>query len=172
MPPAANNKRGTLWIAPLRPLPSAISWTICAPPRSSRLRGAALQAGATPVPPIRARIDRWALDEVPLPGRLTAEIAQLLYREDRFHRGSLTVGGRPLGPSELKRPTLAVVDSADEIAPLASVKPFLDAMTIGTALIEYPGETGVGLQHLALLAGPRAHAEVWPKIFSWLRSID
>jgi polyhydroxyalkanoate synthase len=45
-------------------------------------------------------------------------------------------------------------------------------MTIGTALIEYPGETGVDLQHLALLAGPRAHAEIWSKIFSWLRSID
>lgn len=137
-----------------------------------RLRDAALDSNGPPTRAVRARVERWALDEVPLPGRLVAEITQSLYREDRFCRGSLSLGGRTLGPSELKRPTLAVVDLADEIAPLESVKPFLDAMRVRTAIIEYPGETGVGLQHLALLAGPRAHAEVWPKIFSWLDAPD
>jgi hypothetical protein len=27
---------------------------------------------------------------------------------------------------------------------------------------------GIGLQHLALLAGPQAHARIWPAIFTWL----
>jgi ABC-type uncharacterized transport system ATPase subunit len=46
-------------------------------------------------------------------------------------------------------PILAIVNSADEVAPLASVAPFLDKMLAkDTRVIEYPGEIGVGLQHL------------------------
>ncbi|PWB83884.1 MAG: poly(3-hydroxyalkanoate) synthetase-like protein [Methylocystaceae bacterium] len=137
-----------------------------------RLRDAVLCVGGPPALAVGARVERWALDEVPLPGRLVAEIAQLLYREDRFYRGSLSLCGRRIGPSDLMLPTLAVVDTADEIAPLDSVKPFLDATPARTDVIEYPGETGVALQHLALLAGPRAHAEVWPRIFAWLQARD
>jgi polyhydroxyalkanoate synthase len=35
-------------------------------------------------------------------------------------------------------------------------------------LIEYSGERGVGLQHLAILVGRQAHARIWPQIVSWL----
>ena len=35
-------------------------------------------------------------------------------------------------------------------------------------ITEYPGEAGVGLQHLAILVGRQAHATVWPDIISWL----
>jgi polyhydroxyalkanoate synthase len=37
-------------------------------------------------------------------------------------------------------------------------------------LIEYPGEIGVGLQHLGVLIGRQAHARVWPEIISWLKA--
>ena len=39
-----------------------------------------------------------------------------------------------------------------------------------TRIIEYPGEVGVCLQHLSMLVGRRARAQVWPQIISWLRS--
>jgi polyhydroxyalkanoate synthase len=39
-----------------------------------------------------------------------------------------------------------------------------------TRLIEYPGEIGVGLQHLAILVGRQAHATVWPEVISWLHT--
>jgi polyhydroxyalkanoate synthase subunit PhaC len=117
-----------------------------------------------------ARVERWALDEVPLPGRLVSEIVQLLYRENRFCWGTLSIRDRSLGPSCIQVPTLAIVSTADEIAPLNCVKPFLDAMPgNATRIIEYPGEAGIGLQHLALLVGRQAHARVWPEIISWLR---
>ena len=59
--------------------------------------------------------------------------------------------------------------SSPEIAPRASVAPFIEAMpTKDVRLIEYPGETGVGLQHLGILAGRQAYARVWPEIISWL----
>jgi len=64
-----------------------------------------------------------------------------------------------------------VVNTADEVAPLASVKPFLDAVPIRDArIIEYPGEIGVCLQHLGILIGRKARDLVWPKIISWLDS--
>lgn len=42
---------------------------------------------------IHARIERWALEEVALPGKLVREIVDELYRENRFCRGTLEVGG-------------------------------------------------------------------------------
>jgi polyhydroxyalkanoate synthase len=120
---------------------------------------------------IHARVERWALDEIPLPGRLVHQIIDWLYREDHFCRGDLTIGEAHIGPLTLSVPTLAMVNTADEIAPLRSVKPFLEAMPMGKAqVIEYPGEVGVCLQHLGILIGRKARAEVWPEIISWIKS--
>jgi polyhydroxyalkanoate synthase len=92
-----------------------------------------------------------------------------LYRENRLCRGTLQIGERIVGPSCLRLPTLAVVNTADEIAPLASVMPFLDAMAgPDIRVLEFPGEIGVGLQHLGFLVGRQAYARVWPEIISWL----
>ena len=118
---------------------------------------------------IHALVERWTLDEAPLPGRLVYQISHWLYREDRFFNERLCVRGKTVGPSCVRVPTLAVVNAADEIAPRASVSPFLDAMPVqDVRLIEYPGETGVSLQHVAILVGRKAHARVWPEIISWL----
>jgi polyhydroxyalkanoate synthase len=137
----------------------------------ARLKDAALGIMNPPACEICARVERWALDEVPLPGQLVAEIFQLLYRENRFCQGSLLIRDRSLGPSCIQVPTLAIINTADEIAPLKTVKPFLDAIPIkATRIIEYPGEAGIALQHLALLVGRQAHACIWPEIVSWLRS--
>ena len=44
-------------------------------------------------------------------------------------------------------------------------------MRAGAArVIEYPGETGVGLQHLAILVGRQAYAHVWLEIVSWIKA--
>jgi len=120
---------------------------------------------------IHARVERWALDEVALPGKLVNQIVQWLYRENRLCRGTLSVRGRTLGPSSLAIPTLAIVNSGDEIGPAASIAPFIDRMpTQDTRIIEYPGEVGVSLQHLGMLVGRQAYARVWPQIISWLKT--
>ena len=138
----------------------------------SRLMDAALSSADYHALDIHARVERWALDEVPLPGKLVHQIIEWLYRENRFWRGTLKVGETLVGPSTLSVPTLAVVNTVDEVAPLASVKPFTDAMPAGNVrIIEYPGEIGVGLQHLGILVGRQAHARVWPEIMSWLNSL-
>jgi polyhydroxyalkanoate synthase len=137
----------------------------------SRLMDAALSAVDARSLEIHALVERWSLDEVALPGKLVHQIMQWLFRENRFCRGTLEVRETIVGPSSLSVPTLAVVNIADEVAPLASIKPCIDAMPVKDArIIEYPGEIGVGLQHLGVLVGRQAHERVWPEIISWLKA--
>jgi polyhydroxyalkanoate synthase len=136
----------------------------------SRLKNAVISTTDNHALEIHARVERWALDEVPLPGKLVFEIIEWLYRGDRLSRGDLTIGGKRIGPLTLSAPALAVVDAADEIAPIGAVKPFIDAMPReGGRLVEFPGESGVPLQHLAILIGRKARETVWPEIISWMR---
>jgi polyhydroxyalkanoate synthase len=137
----------------------------------SRMMDALFSASDGRALDIHARVERWALDEVPLPGKLVYQIIEWLYRENRFHRGVLKVSGRLIGPLNLCVPTLAIVNLADDVSPLVSVEPFVAATAAKNAnIIEYPGEVGVCLQHLGILVGREARAQVWPKIFYWLRS--
>jgi polyhydroxyalkanoate synthase len=118
---------------------------------------------------IHARVERWALDEVALPGKLVSEIVEWLYRENRFCRGILNVEGQAIGPKNLSAPALAVVNMADLVAPLHSVSPIVVALGHEKLrVIEYPGERGVCLQHLGILIGRHAHAQVWPQIINWI----
>jgi polyhydroxyalkanoate synthase len=120
---------------------------------------------------VHARTERWALDEVLLPGKLVNQIFQWLYREDRFCHGILTVLDRTVGPASIEIPMLAIVNVADEIAPLTSVAPFVDKMPVkDTRIIELPNEIGVCLPHLGILVGRTAHARLWPQIVAWLRA--
>jgi polyhydroxyalkanoate synthase len=137
----------------------------------SRLLDSALSSADPLARAMHARVERWALDEVPLPTRLVHEILQWLYREDRLCRGTLSIRERIAEPSRLRLPTLAVINPTDEIAPPASVLPFIDAMPAqDVRVLEYPGEIGVGLQHLGILVGRQAYGRVWPEIISWLNA--
>jgi polyhydroxyalkanoate synthase len=137
----------------------------------SRWKDAALSLTDPSALEIHARIERWSLDEVALPAKLVNQIVQWLYRENRLCRGTLPVGDRTVGPSSLQVPTLAIVNTGDEIGPLASIAPFIDKLkTTDTRIIEYPGEVGVVLQHLGILVGREAFARIWPQIISWLTS--
>lgn len=135
----------------------------------SRLIDAAVSFADPRAREIHARIERWTLDEAALPGRLVREILQWFYRENRLCRGTLRIRNHTVGPGNVRVPTLAVVNTDDDVAPGASVRPFLDAIPVkDVRLLEFPGEVGIGLQHLAILVGPRAHARVWPDIIAWL----
>jgi len=136
----------------------------------SRLMDAAMSIADPHAMETHARVERWALDEVPLPGKLVHQIIEWLYRENRFCRGILKIGGKFIGPSSLSVPTLAVVNTADDVAPSNSLKPFADAMAKNIRIIEYPGELGVCLQHLGILVGRHAQAHAWPEILSWVKS--
>jgi polyhydroxyalkanoate synthase len=99
------------------------------------------------------------------------QLIEWLYRENRFCQGDLTIGHKRIGPQGVSVSVLTVANTADEVAPLESIKPFIDAMRNQDAqIIQYPGEIGVCLQHLAILIGRDAYAVVWPKIISWIEA--
>lgn len=136
-----------------------------------RMRAAAAGAADSRARDLLARIERWTLDETPLPGALVRQVLQWLYREDRFCSGTLRIGGRTAGPSRIRIPVLAAASPADIVAPPGSVEPFLRAVPGRDAhLLEYPGEPGVGLQHLGILVGRRTRTLVWPRIVDWLNA--
>ena len=135
----------------------------------ARLKDAAQSISDNFALEIHARVERWALDEVSLPGKLVHQIVEWLYRDNRFCRGELRIGNSLIGPDNFLVPTLAVVNTADDVASIHSIEPFIKAMaTTDVRIIEYPGETGVCLQHLGFLIGRKAHAELWPEIMSWI----
>jgi polyhydroxyalkanoate synthase len=75
-------------------------------------------------------LERWALDEVSLPGKLVKQILEWLYRENRFCEGTLEISGTLVRPSGLSVFTLAVVNMADAVAPLASIQRCIDAIPV------------------------------------------
>jgi polyhydroxyalkanoate synthase len=58
----------------------------------SRLMDAAMSIGDPLAMAIHARVERWALDEMPLPGKLVHQIIESLYRENRLCSNELKIG--------------------------------------------------------------------------------
>lgn len=119
------------------------------------------------------RVQRWMLDEFPLPGKLFTDIVELLYRQDQLMQGSLSIGGRQIGPHHLKAPLLNVVDPRSTVIPPQSILPFHEAAgSRSKQLLQYDGDIGVAIQHVGVLVGKNAHADIWPAIFRWLSEVD
>jgi polyhydroxyalkanoate synthase len=114
------------------------------------------------------RVERWTLDEFALPHRLVADLAELIAREDRFARGTLSLRGHRAAPSRIAAPLLCVVDPRCRVVPPASVLPFYRAAgSEDKTLLHYHGDVGVSLQHVGMLVGREAHRRLWPEILDW-----
>lgn len=117
------------------------------------------------------RVERWTHDESALSGRLFAEVVESLYREDRFMRGTLSIGQRQIGPQDLLAPLLTVIDPRSNVIPPSAVLPFHElAASQAKRVLRYDGDIGVNLQHVGVLVGANAHARIWPEIFEWLEN--
>jgi len=137
----------------------------------SRFTDAVLSGADDHAREIHTRVERWALDEVPLSGELVRQIIEWLYRENRFCGGNLKIRNKLVGPATLTKPTLVAVNVDDPVAPIGSVKPFIESIsTKDVRIMDIPGEIGVCLQHLGVLIGRQTRAAVWPEIISWMSS--
>jgi polyhydroxyalkanoate synthase len=115
------------------------------------------------------RVERWTHDEFPLPGRLFTQVVESIYRHDEFMQGTLTVGGRRVGPGSLRAPLVSVFDPRSRLIPPEAMVPFHEAAgSSRKLLLHYEGDVGVNLQHVGVLVGRNAHAKLWPAIFAWL----
>lgn len=119
------------------------------------------------------RVERWTLDEMPLPRKLFDDIAVQLYRDDKFMRGELQFGATALHPGAATAPLFTVYDPSSRIIPAESILDFYHAAgSREKALMPYLGDTGVALQHVGVLVGASAHREIWPRVFDWMHRVD
>ena len=136
----------------------------------SRLMDAALSLTDRHAMEIHARIERWTLDEIALPGKLVHQIVEWLYRENRLCRGALKIGEhacRPVLACQLQ--PLRSLTRPTRLRLWPRIKPFTDAMPAkNVRIMEYPrrsrsmsaasrypgraGSTGEGLAGHHLLA--------------------
>ena len=115
------------------------------------------------------RVERWTLDEFPLPPRLFEEVVEQLYRGDRFMAGTLRVAGRLASPERVAAPVLSVLDPRSRIIPPPAVLAFHEAVpSRGKRVLHYEGDRGVSLQHVGVLVGRSAHRTLWPEILRWI----
>jgi polyhydroxyalkanoate synthase len=118
---------------------------------------------------IYRRVERWTLDESPMPGRLFEELLELLYREDRFRQGTLAVGDQQTGVGRLKSPVLAVVNPLGGVVPPQSILAALESVPgLSTTVLAYEGDRGPMFQHLGPLVTSSAHEKLWPPILDWI----
>lgn len=115
------------------------------------------------------RVERWTLDEFPLPCALFRDVVEQLYREDRFMGGELLIGGTRLGPGNVSVPLFSVYDPDSTVIPPQSILAFQQAVASREKeLMPYLGDTGIALRHVGALVGASAHQHIWPRIFDWL----
>lgn len=117
-------------------------------------------------------VERWTLDEAPMPGKLFEEVVERLYRDDQLMRGTLSIGGQRIGPAQVRSPLLAVYDPRSVVVPPDSIVAFYDvAGSSNRKLLVYQGDTGIALSHVGALMGRNAHRHLWPEIIGWMNEI-
>jgi polyhydroxyalkanoate synthase len=108
-----------------------------------------------------------------MPQQLFEDMVDKLYRQDRFMRGELMLGGKALRPAAVTAPLFAVYQPASRIVPPESVLAFHHAAGSRNKVLQpYAGDVGVALQHVGALVGDSAHRRLWPQIFDWLEGIN
>lgn len=116
-------------------------------------------------------VERWALDEMAMPGRFFLDVVETLYRRDLFARGRLVVAGRQARLAAIGVPILAILERRSRVVPPQAVLPGLAATGGPVVTLWYDGEVGVHIQHVGILVGPEAHRRLWPEAIDWARSV-
>ncbi|HEV7814177.1 MAG TPA: alpha/beta fold hydrolase [Janthinobacterium sp.] len=118
------------------------------------------------------RVERWTMDELPMPSTLFDDVVEGLFRQNSFMRGELAIDGVRLHPRDITAPLLSVYQPSSTITPPESVLAFHRAAgSRDQELVPYFGDIGVALQHVGPLIGDNAYRHVWPRVFNWLDRI-
>lgn len=110
-------------------------------------------------------VDRWANDNIDLPGEVFRKFATEVFHADRFRRGSTVVAGRRADLSAITCPLLNIAAERDWIVPPESVEPLNNAVNSDEVRFMV-----VGGGHVSLLVEPR-HRVYWKEISDFLLAV-
>ncbi|MCI0547962.1 MAG: alpha/beta fold hydrolase [Candidatus Rokubacteria bacterium] len=108
-------------------------------------------------------LNKWANEYVAFPGEFFRQWVKDFYQQNRLIRGELRMAGQTVDLKSIRCPVLAIGAREDNIAPPASVRPLIEAVSsTDREYVEMPGG------HISLIAGRGASLHCWPKVASWL----
>ncbi len=114
-----------------------------------------------------AALERWANDNVSVPGALYRTYIEVLYRRDGLVHGELSLLGKRVDLSHIEAPTLTIVFDQDTIAPADNCAALHDLVaTTDKTLLRLPGS------HVGSVVSRRAAKGLWPAIGTWCADHD
>ncbi|MBM3617718.1 MAG: alpha/beta hydrolase [Alphaproteobacteria bacterium] len=109
-------------------------------------------------------IESWVNDNVDMTAPVARECLIGWVQENRPVRGAWQVKGEPILPDGLSLPVFAACPTQDTIVPPRSAEAILAAFPEATVCRPISG-------HVGMVAGPRAHKELWQPFRMWVESL-
>ena len=109
------------------------------------------------------RFDRWAADQLPLPGLFTQEFVRDFLRGNQIIHGNFHVGDKAIDIGKIRVPFLHVAAEYDHIVPTAASRDL-----IGLVGSKDKQEIIIKGGHVSLVAGGNAVYRLWPQLDRWL----
>lgn len=109
-------------------------------------------------------IESWVNDNVDMTAPVARECLIDWVQENKPVRGAWQVGGQPVLPDALSLPVFAACPTQDTIVPPRSAEAILAAFPEATVCRPISG-------HVGMVAGPRAHRELWKPFHQWIESL-
>jgi polyhydroxyalkanoate synthase subunit PhaC len=110
-------------------------------------------------------MNKWARDQVPLPGAVFRQIVERLVRDNSLADGTVALGKREVSLGDITCPFLNVYCTRDELVPPRSAVP-LTGLVGSEDVTELCLESG----HVGLVAGRQAAKVARPQIADWIRA--
>lgn len=113
------------------------------------------------------RFDRWAVDQLPVPGELARTLVKDFMVDNKFVHNALTLRGQRVDLGAIKVPFLHVAAQHDHIVPSAASQDLLP-------LIGAHDKHEIVMKggHVSLVAGGNAVFRLWPQLDRWLSERD
>jgi polyhydroxyalkanoate synthase subunit PhaC len=107
----------------------------------------------------------WIADQVPMPGAVARQLADLMLRRNLLASGEVPLGGRTVRLADITCPVLNVMAENDHMVP-----PESSESLIGLVGSEDASELRIPAGHIGLVAGRDAKKVTIPQIVEWLNA--
>lgn len=109
------------------------------------------------------RFDRWAVDQLPVPGNLMRSLANDFIIGNKLVKHELRLRGQPADFANIRVPFLHVAAQFDHIVPAEASRDFINMVSS-----EDKQEIVMKGGHVSLVAGGNAIFRLWPQLDAWL----